>query len=384
MHIVMLLSNAFRPDPRVFKEAQSLQEAGFNVTIICWDRLSELKPEETLASGVKIIRVQSVRSAYGIGARQILALPRFWRSVQLILNSLQPDFIHCHDFDTLPAGLFWGKSHHKPVIYDVHEYYADLVRPRLTGLIGKALYLMIKAAEKSCARWANAIVTVDEILAELYSQLNQQVLILGHYPQAQLADTRNPVFTRPEIRLLYAGRISNDRGALSYLDLLRQLRELDIPARLLVAGTFTPASEETCFWQHAQGVESLVEFRGWVPYQQMPEVYRSADIGLAILQPEPRYVAALPVKLFEYMAAGLPVIVSNFPAISSIITQTHCGVTVDPLSPAQEIAQIIVTWRKDPSIPQSLGENGRQAILSNYNWENQIGKLIELYNQRRD
>jgi glycosyltransferase involved in cell wall biosynthesis len=377
--IVMLLTNPFRPDPRVLKEAQSLAKTGYNITIICWDRLAELKSEEVLPSGIEIIRIQNIRSIYGTGPLQILALIRFWFAARQLLAKLHPDLIHCHDFDTLPAGLAWGKLHHLPVIYDAHEYYAELVKPRLNGFLGSILYLVISATERICAKMADAVVTVDETLVDNYKHLNQHVLELGHFPQRIFAEIHNPIFTRPVLTLLYAGRISIDRGALLYIDILNHLLELNIPARLIFAGGITPSTDEKFIHQHELGLEKYIEYLGWIPYNKMQDIYHSADIGLSILQSLPRYVAALPVKLFEYMASGLPVIASNFPSISLIINEENCGILVDPTSQPIEIARIIDEWWNNKTIPCLLGENGRQAVLSKYNWESQISKLLGLY-----
>jgi len=381
--IVMLLSNAFRPDPRVLKEAESLTQAGYDITIICWDRLVELPEEEILPSRVRIIRVQTIQSSYGLGISQMFALHRFWRAAMHILDQLHPDFVHCHDFDTLPAGLSWGKRHHIPVVYDAHEYYADLVKPRLGRLFGWPIYMVIRWAEKLASGMSNAVVTVDKVLAERYSQRNHQVLILGHYPQKQLADRPNHVFSRQELTMLYAGRISTDRGALLYIEVLRYLRDLDIPAELVLAGTFTPSSEEDQFKKNLRGLEPYVDYLGWIPYQIMQSVYHTADLGFSILLPVPRYVAALPVKLFEYMASGLPVVASNFPSITSIIKDTNCGIVVDPSSHPSVIAQSIARWWSEPAIPRALGENGRHAIRVKYNWESQVSRLPDLYDQIR-
>jgi glycosyltransferase involved in cell wall biosynthesis len=65
----------------------------------------------------------------------------------------------------------------------------------------------------------------------------------------------------------------------------------------------------------------------------------------------------------------------------SIVNETNCGVLVDPLSEPLHIAHIIKEWWNNPSLPRSIGEAGRQAVLSKYNWENQSKKLSELYNQ---
>jgi glycosyltransferase involved in cell wall biosynthesis len=379
MHIVMLLSNPFRPDPRVLKEALSLSETGYDINIICWDRLAELPSEQILPSGINIIRIQNIRSAYGIGIQQILTIFRFWIAAYQLLAKLHPDLIHCHDFDTLPAGLAYGKIHHIPVIYDAHEYYAEFVKPRLNGFVGILIYSIISTIERICAKISDAVITVDETLADNYKRLNQRVLVLGHFPQRTFAEIPNPIFTRPVLTMLYAGRISIDRGALLYIDILNFLLDLNIPARLVFAGAITPATDEKLIFQHALGLENFIVFTGWIPYNQMQDIYHSADIGLSILQPLPRYVAALPVKLFEYMACGLPIIACNFSAISNIVNEENCGILVDPTSQPLEIARFIKDWWNETSIPCLLGENGRQAILSKYNWENQFRKLLELY-----
>ncbi len=378
MRVAMLLSNAFRPDPRVLKEAESLAALGHKVTVICWDRAAEMKPEEVLESGVRILRVQNIPSAYGIGAQQLLRLPHFWLAAQPILGRLQPDLIHCHGLDTLAAGLVWGKLRRRPVVFDAHEYFAELCRPRLHGVVGALVYRLIRITERTGAHLASAVVTVDETLGTIYRRANRRVIIIGHYPNRALAAEPSLAFTRADLTLLYVGRLSADRGSLVYAEVLRRLREQGIPARLRLAGVFTPANEEQHFRERCQGLEDAVEFIGWVHYGQIATLLRSADVGLAILQPEPRYVAALPVKLFEYMAAGLPVVASNFPPIAAVWREAQFGALVDPTDPQAAVAQIRYWW-EHPDEARAAGEKGRQAILRKYNWEAVIQQLDELY-----
>jgi glycosyltransferase involved in cell wall biosynthesis len=363
------------------KEAESLQDNGFNISILCWDRLAELPGKETLPSGVKIIRIQNIPSNYGIGLYQLLKLPRFWSEVQPYLRTLCPSLIHCHDFDTLPAGLWFGRLHHIPVVYDAHEYYSEMVRPRLHGIIGRLLFSFIKWSEQIGAHLARAVVTVDEILAEIYRRQNKKVIILGHYPEKKMAAQSNPVFTCSNLTLLYAGRLSIDRGLLIYADMVRRLQDKGIPARLLLAGVFTPESELTKINDYAKLIINSIDFLGWIPYAQMSYAYQEADIGLAVLLPEPRYVAATPVKLFEYMANGLPVIASNFPSIAQIVNEADCGLLVDPLADLSVVIDTIAQWWQNKAVPQVLGENGRQAVLLKYHWENQASRLIKLYQE---
>jgi len=355
-----------------------LAALGHQVTVIAWDRAAEMPAQEVLPSGVHVTRVQHVPSAYGEGARQILRLPLFWRAALPMLSRQDPGVVHCHDFDTLPAGLLWGKLHRRPVIYDAHEHYADLCRPRLHGVGGALLYRLIHFAERAGARAASAVVTVDATLATLFQRLNRRVVIVGHYPARGFTDGCAPVFTRPDLTLLYVGRLSTDRGLLGYIDLIRRLHDQGIPARLRLAGIFTPVSEEQRFREHCRGLEGAIDFVGWVPYDALAALMHTADVGLAILQPEPRYVAALPVKLFEYMAAGLPVVASNFPPIADVLNNAGCGALVDPLD-AEMSADRIRHWWNHPEDARVAGENGRQAVLDRYNWEATFTGMSELY-----
>ena len=262
--IVMILSNAFRPDSRAFKEAESLCTSGYNVTILCWDREGDYSPEESLPSGGMVIRIQNIRSNYGVGIRQLSRLPRFWLATFPLLDRLKPDLIHCHDFDTLPAGLVWGRLHNRPVIYDAREYYADLVKPRLRGLGGWLIYHIIRYTERFSARLASGIITVDGILGAIYRRLNSRVVIVGHYPTLQGFQSPSQVFKSDQLTLIYVGRLSADRGLCIYLDVLRYLRNKGVPARLILAGTFTPASEGETFWRSAQGQEGNIDWMGWI------------------------------------------------------------------------------------------------------------------------
>jgi glycosyltransferase involved in cell wall biosynthesis len=78
------------------------------------------------------------------------------------------------------------------------------------------------------------------------------------------------------------------------------------------------------------------------------------------------------------MAAGLPVIASNFPLWKEIVEGNKCGLTVDPLNP-KEIAQAIEYLIEHPELRQEMGENGRRAVIEKYNWEQEAEKLLALY-----
>ena len=433
MRVAMLLSNAYRPDPRVLKEARSLTGAGYEVTVIAWDREGAYPAQEVVARSetgqsinesqrstgqsradgeFTVQRVQDVRSSYGAGLRQALRLPRFWLAAWRRLSQLRPAVVHCHDFDTLPPGWLWAKLHRRPVIYDAHEYYTELQKPRLRGLAGKVLLPLIAAAEQVLSRTAAAVVTVDERIARRYH--NRRVVVIGHYPPMDFAqgvarsetghssesghssevarsETGHSSESGPSGEtarsetghsLVYAGRFSTDRGMIVIAEAMQRLAVQGLRPRLRLLGTWTNQGEEQAFWRALAGLEAQVEMLGWVQFAQVPAQLATADLALAVLQPIERYRAALPVKLFEYMACGLPVIISDFPANRAVVAGADCGILVEP-SDVDAVAAAMTRLLDDPAEARRLGANGRRAFEERYNWQALERKLLALYAELR-
>jgi glycosyltransferase involved in cell wall biosynthesis len=107
-------------------------------------------------------------------------------------------------------------------------------------------------------------------------------------------------------------------------------------------------------------------------------VLARCSAGLVTLLPLPSYLDALPIKMFEYMSAELPVIASSFPLWRDIVERTGCGVCVDPTDPAA-IAQAVRGYLDDPARVAQAGQAGRQAVLSTYHWPVAERELLALY-----
>src|SRR4051794_34425339 len=103
-----------------------------------------------------------------------------------------------------------------------------------------------------------------------------------------------------------------------------------------------------------------------------------ARAGLVVFQPITGHPEALPNKLFEYMAAALPVIASDFPLWREIVEAEQCGLLVDPQDP-QAIASAIDEVIAAPADGQAMGERGRAAFERTYNWEAEAHHLVDLY-----
>jgi glycosyltransferase involved in cell wall biosynthesis len=282
--------------------------------------------------------------------------------------------------------------HRRPVIYDAHEYYTELQRPRLRGLAGAVLLPLIGAAEQVLSRSVAAVVTVDERIASRYR--NRRIVIIGHYPplefaQAPVGRGTGESSSSPSLplkgrgagaTLVYAGRFSTDRGMVMIAHALQRLAAQGLRPRLRLLGAWTSQVEESVFHQAMAGLEEQMETVGWVAFEQVPNQLVSADVALALLQPIERYVVALPVKLFEYMACGLPVIISDFAANRAVVAGADCGLLVDPTN-VDAIAAAIARLLTDPFEARRLGQNGRRAFETRYNWQAVEQKLLQLYQE---
>jgi glycosyltransferase involved in cell wall biosynthesis len=121
-----------------------------------------------------------------------------------------------------------------------------------------------------------------------------------------------------------------------------------------------------------------VDFHGWADRPAVARILASCRGGLVLFHPEPNHVTAQPNKMFEYMAAGLPVIASDFPLWREIVDGAGCGLLVDPMDPAA-IARAMQWIIDHPEEAAEMGRRGRAAVEHTYNWEAESTKLIELY-----
>ena len=170
----------------------------------------------------------------------------------------------------------------------------------------------------------------------------------------------------------YVGSLSEVRGI---YELVESFNYLD-SVKLNLGGSFNNSN----FEQKTKSLKSWskVNALGFLDRDEIKHVYSKSKIGIVTLHPIVNYVDALPVKLFEYMASGLPVVASNIPLWKKIIEENKCGFCVNPLNP-EEIANTIDRMIKNPSQLKELAANGRKAILLKYNWSFEESKLINLY-----
>lgn len=363
---ICVLTSAHPPfDVRIFhKECVSLANAGHEVILVAPHHGSEQR------QGVSI---DAVSKHTGRVRRMFVTTSSvLWRAFK---NNA--DIYHFHDPELIPAGLVL-RAIGKTVIYDIHE--------DLPGTISYKSYIprwlrqpMAKAVDfletRSASCFSALIAATPEIAARFRSH-HPNVRVVHNYPLSYEFEAKADVSSIPESYVAYVGlRITIARGAKEMVRAMSLLPK-SLPVKLKLVGNID--SPELLKDLSALPGWEKTEYVGTQDRVGVASILRGAIAGLVVLHPEPNYVASHPVKLFEYMCAGVPVVASNFSGFCAIVRDSGCGIVVDPLN-EKEIASAIEYLVTHPTEAQEMGEKGRQAVRTRFNWKNEERTLLDVY-----
>jgi glycosyltransferase involved in cell wall biosynthesis len=189
----------------------------------------------------------------------------------------------------------------------------------------------------------------------------------------EIREQRHDRFT-----LGYMGSLTVSRGSLQLLGAVERLRKDGISVEVECVGPAHDAPTAEALRRSADAPETGVRWHGPLAPVAGWRVMARCHVGLAVLLPEPRYLEAYPTKLFEYMALGLPAIVSDFPLYRAVMERAGSGLCVDPLD--QDALCEAIRWCvSHPEELQGMGERGRLAVERDYSWQTEQRKLLEFY-----
>tara|TARA_R110002124_G_scaffold75612_5_gene202924 strand:+ start:10907 stop:12067 length:1161 start_codon:yes stop_codon:yes gene_type:complete len=296
-----------------------------------------------------------------------------WRMFRAILRA-RPKIAHFHDPELIPWAMLLRVCGIK-IIYDVHEDYPEAVSQnfRLSSLVRRSLPPVVRFVEWVSTPFFSGIVTVTRQIEGRFP--TGKTVLVRNWPivSEYHAPSGTPMHDRPR-EVAYVGTITQNRNIVGMLDAIHSLRDADVTLRL--AGDFPVAVDEAVTRAHVGW--DRVTFDGWVSRDGIAGILASTRAGLVVLKPIKHETLSLPIKLFEYMAAGVPLISSDFPLWREIIDDVGCGLLVDPLKP-DEIAEAIRWMVDNPDEAAEMGKRGRDAVLTRYNWEQEADVLYQLY-----
>ena len=340
-------------DHRVFyKEACTLRRLGYRVLVTAPHPVSETR------DGIEIVALPLPRNRL---ERMVVT------SVRLFVTAVRQRAAayHFHDPELIPVGLAL-KALGKAVVYDVHEDVPRdiMIKHYIPRPLRRLVAAFVGAVEQFASRWYDAIVVTTEDIRKNFAW-HPRVALIRNLPIAEWY--RRSVEPRPAapFRIVYAGSLSVERGIGDLVGAMARLPD-DMDARLTLCGAWSPSSLEDEV-RAMPGFER-VDYLGSLPAPRVPDVLAGADVGVACLHPTNTYETSLPTKLFEYMASGLPVIVTNFPLWREIVEASGAGICVPPRDP-RAIADAIERLHQDRDLRRQMSLAGKQAAERHWTWE---------------
>lgn len=358
MQIVHLTSVHSRYDTRVFlKECRSLAAVGHDVTLVVADGRGDERRD-----GVAIIDV-------GKPTSRINRMLRTVNRVFCAATALDADTYHLHDPELLRIALrlksLRGGS--AKVVYDAHEDYVKQISiksylPRPLSVISAGLFGRF---ERYVAHRIDGVIVVMDQQIRSFGKYAKRCAIvpnfvdLSHFPQR--------VVNFDRARILHAGSLSDVRG-------LREMIKLAdcMGARgdIAFAGPLHRSTSEA-------GLGSA-RYLGVLGESDLLEEYARSNIGLILYRPVGQYGRATAVKVYEYMAASMPIIVPDHGDWPALVQRAKCGLAVNVDDVGQQISAVDFLL-SNPRQAREMGRNGRDYALAHASWAVAFKAMAEMY-----
>lgn len=361
MKICIMTSVHRHDDVRIYhKEAKALRESGHEVTILCPD--FEGRDE----NGIVFKKVKLFKGRIG---RMLFASMAFYKAAVLV----EAQVYHFHDPELIGCGKKLLKKGY--VIYDVHEDVPRqiLTKPYLKPKSAEFFSKWFEKRENKAFTALDIIVTAAPVIENRVKKFTQNTMMVCNYPKLEEFKAESVDFSKRENKVCYIGGITKIRGAIEMLD---AMEKTSYGVSLALAGEYETPELKSEMEAH-DGFQK-VEYLGFLDREGIQKLLNSSKAGLVTLHPTKTYVESLPVKMFEYMMAQIPVIASDFPYWQGIIEEAECGICVNPLEPA-EIAKAVSYICDNDDYAKAMGKRGRKAVLEKYNWDMEKRKLIAIY-----
>lgn len=398
MEVCMLLDGTYPPDARVRKEAKSLVQAGHEVRIVCPGE----KAEQERLDGVTVRRFQFETPLPPDGVVEAYHLlrglyPEWQQHIERECEN-GVDIFHVHDLVLAQTALETIADH--PIVLDLHENYPAAVQQyRKSTPLGETLTDSMELAQRvfrSQAHWnrrlRDGLRAADHVLAVVpearQEYINsgaaaESVTVVSNTVDLQWFDRKRETFTVPSREgfvLTYVGTLSGEhRGVETAIHALGLLRQSVPDATLRLVGGRSDHKERLKALAADRGLADAVEFTGWVTEETIPSQIAAADVGIVPHRSTRHTETTVPHKLFQYMAAGIPVLATNTDPVARIVGDADAG----PVVPAENPEAMATAARRltDATERQRFGANGRAAVEDRYNWERDAARLQGVYSQ---
>lgn len=352
-------------DIRIFeKECKSLAAQGYEVVLIIKNKDAEIR------DGITIIPFPVIKNRF---LRVFLSPFRMF----YLARRQKARIYHFHDPELIITGLLLRIFTRAAVVYDIHEDYKTSIRGKyyLPGIISFPLAGLFALFESLAARFFHIV-----LAEKYYRQRFPRGIPVLNYPLPQpiiRATGREPLSPGP-VRLIYTGVVSGSRGAYVHARLLTLVKDIEIyfigSCRKEEADKIREIVGDQKDRLYLEGENEFV-----LP-ARIRHYYETGHwlAGLAVFPYSEHYRQKELTKFFEYMAAGIPIICSDFPVWRELVEANGVGLVVNPSEPHALVAAVEFL-KTHPEKAAEMGVRGKQLTQDRFNWQHEAKKLLELY-----
>lgn len=373
-------------DVRVEKVSHVLTDAGHQVHIVARNR--DRRPvRERLPEGT-VHRLAPLALGPALNAASMFPAffnPRWFHLIATTARNVNAHVILCRDLPLAPTSLWAGRQLAIPVVLDLAENYGAMIQELWDTGRHRRLDWLIRnpRAVSLVERWvvprvAHTLVVVEESRDRLvgFGIPPERITVVSNTPPRArvLEGARSPTRAGTDpLRLIYLGQMEVARGIGVLLDGVAEARRRAAVHLTLVGG----GRDLELFRAQAARLglgPDVVTFSGRLPHAEALRLVAAADVGVVPHHADDSWNTTIPNKLFDYMAAGLPVLTSDAKPCARIVVDTGAGEVFrdrDPLSLAGAIARMMDAARRS-----ALGAAGRRAVADRYNWEHDSRRLL--------
>jgi glycosyltransferase involved in cell wall biosynthesis len=373
MKLTIVVTNSLRKDPRVQKSVKMAVDNGISTCFVgVMD--SNYRPEYFKGVGFEVRLVKYPKYFYSLGYGLLVKIFREIHRNILIAREIyrsSPDVIHANDFDTLPASWVVAKLTGARVIYDSHEIFTE------NGSIAKKPIIkkFVKYVEGFLARRVCHMVSVSHSASKLLSDFYgiRKPTVITNCPYRERVENCHK---SGKFEVLYQGQYYKGRGYENFILSAKYVSE-DI---VLVLRGYGDLEGELRRLVIENNLEQKVRFDSPVEIRELISAASKSNLGVVLTEPiSDNFKYTVSNKLFEYIGAGLPVLLSDLPEHRLLVEKYGFGEVLDNIEP-KTIADALVRLSKGGDVFNQMLEKASQAadVLC---WENEGRKFIEIYDR---
>ena len=355
-------------DERIFwKFALSISSSGYETAILCSTENIDNKKGKILIKGFKdnsLSRKEKLNKLFHL------------------ISEFNPDLIFCSEASAIIPAYKYKKSVNNKckIISDITEWYPENVAFKYRFFKKYSYYIILYLFNIYATNLADILILAENNKLKRYNLISpsKDKIIIGYYPVLDKFKYSAPIFDGKTFYLNFSGKLSEERGFFRFIEVVNRIAEKhkNILFTIVLSGKNLDPEEIVEIKKLFRGINISLEIIHYSGYDKISEGLKKVHVCFDLR--ELNFVFdSIPIKFFEYLACGKPVIYSKINAISETFEDINFGFLVDPNNIDEIVSKIeMYIYNKELLIQHS--KNGRAIIENGKNWETESEKLIKL------